>query len=103
MEITLRIEGKDKTFTNDFVAARIFRDTLELNKKFSAGIDLTDPGTFDLIVDFVVSAFDSNFTVDDVWNGLPASKLQSEIMRIYNEVLSLGGLELKAVTEGEAE
>ena len=96
MKIVLRIDGEDKTFLNDFVEAIIFRNALKLNKEFSKGVDLSDPLTFDKLVDFVVSAFDHKFSVDEVWKGLPVRQLQSEATRIFNEVLNMGGLELEA-------
>ena len=99
MKIVLRIDGEDKTFSNDFVEAIIFRNALKLNKKFSEGVDIADESTFDTIVDFVVSAFGNKFGVDDVWKGLSVQNLQTETMRIYNEVLNMGGLEIGAVNK----
>ncbi len=96
MKIVLRIDGEDKTFLNDFVEAIIFRNALKLNKKFSEGVDLGDASTFDMLVDFLVSAFGQKFSVDEVWKGLPVNKLQSETTRIFNEVLNMGGLTLGA-------
>ena len=94
MKIVLRIDGQDKTFLNDYVEAINFRNALELNKEFAKNNDMGDVATFDKIVEFVVKAFNQQFSVEDVWNGLPITKIQSEPMRIFSEVLSLGGLEL---------
>lgn len=103
MQITLKINGEDKTFTNDFVKARVFRNALKLNEKQREqgnGISVT---TFDDMIDFVVGVFDNKFTADDVWDGLEAGKLQPEIMRIFNNVLNIGGLEAKAAeNEGKS-
>jgi hypothetical protein len=95
MKITLRIEDKEKTFTNDFVKGRIFRNALKLNKQIrEKGFDVTDAEAFDPMIEFAVTAFDNQFTIDEVWDGLRTEELQPEIVRIFNEVLSLGGLEV---------
>lgn len=96
MKITLRINGEDKTFTNDFVQGRIFRNALELNKKLKENTEIS-VDLFDTLVEFVVITFGKQFTVDEFWDGVEAHKLQDEVMRVFNQVLSFGGLQ---VTEG---
>jgi hypothetical protein len=92
MQITLKIDGKDKTFTNDFIPGRIFRNALLLNKKMKEeGSDLTAE-LFDELVEFCVVTFGKQFTLDEFWDGIDARLLDSEVMRIYNDVLSFGGL-----------
>jgi hypothetical protein len=91
MQITLRINDKEKTYTNGFVKARIFRNALKLNKELKNMPDISVE-LFDTLVEFVVSAFDNQFTIDEVWDGVEAQKLQNEVMRIFNEVLGFGGV-----------
>lgn len=99
MKVVLRIDGKDKTFTNDFVKGRIFRNAMLLNEKLkNEGAEISVE-LFDLMIEFVVSAFDNQFTVDDFWDGIEAHKLQSEVMRVYNEILGLGGLTTQSQDE----
>lgn len=72
MEIILRVEGEEKTFTQDFVSGRIFRKTLEMQKKIEGDIDVS---TLDLLVDYVVELFGKKFTRDDFYDGIEAKKL----------------------------
>jgi len=57
--------------------------------------------TFDEMINFIVNVFDNQFTVDDVWDGLEAGLLQGEIMRVFNSVLNIGGLETATTSEGK--
>lgn len=91
MQITLFIDGKEKTFTNDFVKARVFRNALKLNQQLKGNGDISVE-LFDTMVEFVAIAFNNQFSVDDVWDGIEAHRLQGEIMRVFNEVLNFGGL-----------
>lgn len=101
MQITLRIDGDNKTFTNDFVKARVFRNALKLNEKMSKEGNKISVETFDEMVSFVVTVFDNQFTIDDFYDGVQAGELQSEIMRVFNSVLNIGGLETKTSTDDE--
>ena len=101
MQITLRIENKEKTFTNDFVKARVFRNALKMNEKMREEGNEISVAAFDEMIGFVVNVFDNQFSVDDVWDGLEAGGLQTEIMRVFNNVLNVGGLETKSSTDDE--
>lgn len=101
MQITLRIDGQEKTFTNDFVKARVFRNALKMNEKMREEGTEVSVETFDEMIGFVVNVFDNQFSVDDVWDGLEAGLLQNEIMRVFNSVLNIGGLETKSSTDDE--
>lgn len=93
MKITVRIDGEDKTFTNDFVKARVFRNALMLNEEMKeAGNDISVE-LFDKMVSFVVTVFDNRFTFDEFYDGIEAGKLQDEIMRIFNNVINVAGME----------
>lgn len=96
MQITLLIDGKEKTFTNDFVKARVFRNALKLNEKLRGFENNVTPELFDEMVEFVVAVFDRQFTIDEFYDGIEVSKMINEIMRIFNEVLNVGGLEVKS-------
>ncbi|MFY0521163.1 phage tail assembly chaperone G [Lysinibacillus sp. UGB7] len=101
MQYKLRINGEEKTFTNDFVKARVFRNALKMNEKMSNEGDKVSVETFDEMIGFVVSVFDNQFTVDDVWDGSEAGDFQNEIMRVFHSVLNIGGLETKSSTDDE--
>lgn len=99
MQITLKIGDKEKTFANDFVKARVFRHALKLNQELrNAEISVE---LFDKLVEFVVIAFNNQFTIDEFWDGIDADKLQNEVMRVFNEVLGLGGLAVQSDTGNE--
>lgn len=101
MKIVLRINGEDKTFINDFVKARVFRNALKMNEKMREEGNDISVSTFDEMIEFVVTVFDNQFTVDDVWDGLEAGNLQGEIMRVFNNVLNIGGLDTEPTSEGK--
>lgn len=101
MQIILRINKEEKTFTNEFIKARVFRNALKMNEKMRNEGNEISVETFDEMIGFVVNVFDNQFTVDDVWDGLEAGKLNDEIMRVFNNVLNIGGLETKPSTDNE--
>jgi hypothetical protein len=89
MQITLFINGEEKTFTVPFVKARMFRRALEITKKY----DLNDVNveTLDVLVSYVVELFNNQFTIDDVYDGIPADKLISTILDCINSVVGVAG------------
>ena len=105
MQITLKIEDNDKTFVNDFVSARLLRDALKLNddtaqKQNEGTHTVTDQ--LDDLAEIVVKAFNHQFTLDELWDGVSLEQFQSELMRVFNEILGLGGYALKgAKSEGK--
>ncbi|MEA0553534.1 hypothetical protein U1P98_06355 [Lysinibacillus irui] len=101
MQITLKIDGQEKQFSNDFVKARVFRNALKMNEKMRQEGNEISVETFDEMIAFVVNVFENQFTMDDVWDGLEAGKLQDEIMRVFNSVLNIGGLETKSIINDE--
>lgn len=101
MEITLHIDGKEKTFSNTFIKARIFRNALKLNEKMQKEGNNISVETFDEMVGFIVTVFDQQFTIDDIWDGIHANKLQSEIMRVFRGVLNTGGLDVQVPDDAE--
>ena len=102
MKIKLRVDGKEKTYTEDFVKGIIFRKALELNKKIRDATNIGEAEFYDEFVDFLVFAFGNQFTSEEAWNGLDVSQIQSEPTRIFNEILGLGGLATQPV-EGDEE
>ena len=96
MKIVLRVDGKDKTYTEDFVKGIVFRKALELNKK------VREAEFYDEFVEFLAFAFGNQFTAEEAWDGLSVTQIQTEPTRIFNEVLGLGGLVTQPV-EGDEE
>jgi len=102
MQIKLRIDGQEKTFTNDFVKARVFRNALKMNEKMRIEGNEISVETFDEMINFIVNVFDNQFTVDDIWDGIEAGMIQGEIMRVFNSVINIGGLETATTNEGKS-
>ena len=102
MNITLKIDGKDKTFVNDFVSARLLRDALKLNenaaqKQQEGTHSIT--GQLDELAELVVKAFNNQFTLDELWDGLAIEKFQPELSRVFNEILGVGGYALQGTDD----
>lgn len=85
MEIKLLIDDKEKTFAIPFVPARKLREALELNK--SIDFNNLDTDGLDKMVSYVVDLFKNQFTIDDFYDGLPASEMIPTITRCINEVV----------------
>ncbi|SDD26925.1 hypothetical protein SAMN02799630_02801 [Paenibacillus sp. UNCCL117] len=85
MEIKLKVEGKDTTFTQGFISGLMFRRTLEIQKKFDGKIDET---TLDAMVDYVVDLFDKQFNRDTFYRGVDARVLLPTITNCINEVVN---------------
>jgi hypothetical protein len=85
MKITLKIDGKDKTFTAPFISGRTLKETLEfqenLEKSAMASTILDD------MVNFLVKLFGSQFTSDQYYDGIDYSKFYSTIGDCINEIL----------------
>lgn len=96
MEITLRINGEAKVFTKDFVSAKVLYDAIALNETFAQEKGASVINQLDKLVDYVVKAFDNQFTADDVLEGLPAGQFQEELMQVFTSVLEDGGYALKS-------
>lgn len=98
MNITIKIDGQDKTFVNDFVSARLLRDALKMNEEI---VKKQEEGTYstteqlDELAEMVVKAFNHQFTLDQLWDGISVESFQNELMNVYNNILGLGGYALK--------
>lgn len=87
MQITLRLNGEDKTFTAGFISARMFRKAVQMQKLFQGGADL-DETVLDEMVGFVVDAYGSRFTLDDFYDGVEASKLIETVTETITAVVN---------------
>lgn len=95
MKINLRIDGKERTFIADFVSARMLRRTIEISKTIN--FDEMSEDELDIMVDYLVQLFGKQFTIDDVYDGLPSKELIPKIIECINEVVG----ELGEVTTGD--
>lgn len=95
MQITLKIKGEDKIFTTDFISARMVRRTIEVSK----GINFNDmaPEELDQMVGFIVELFSHQFSIDDVYDGMPSKDLIPTMVNCMNEVVG----EMGKATSGD--
>lgn len=71
MEITLRINGEDKTFTQEFVPMKFHRKALEIyNEQKSENLDAEK--NLNKQLNLIVEIFEKQFTKDQIENGLNA-------------------------------
>jgi hypothetical protein len=89
MEIKLFIDEKEKTFTVPFVKGRMFRRVIEINKKHD--LKDIDPETLDVLVDFVVECFNSQFSRDEFYDGIAANQLIDVTLGIIEKVSGVAG------------
>ncbi|MDS1005297.1 hypothetical protein P9J83_17670 [Clostridium sporogenes] len=90
MEITLKIDDKDKIFIAPFIGARMLKRSLALSKKFQGGMD---ESIMDEIATYLVDVYGKQFTMDELYDGFPAKKFFNKAFEDLNEVI--GGLEEK--------
>ena len=95
MEIILKKDKKEKTYTTGFISARMVRRTIEV----SQGVDFDNisPEELDKLIDYIVELFGNQFTRDDVYDGLQSKDLIPTITKCINEVVG----EMTEVTAGE--
>jgi hypothetical protein len=95
MEIILKKDKKEKTYTTGFISARMVRRTIEV----SQGVDFDNitPEELDKLIDYIVELFNNQFTRDDVYDGLQSKELILTITKCINEVVG----EMTEVTAGE--
>ena len=89
MDITLKIKGKDKTFTAGFISARMVRRTIEVSQ--GVNFENISPDELDKLIDYIVELFGSQFTRDDVYDGLSSKELIPTITNCINEVVGQMG------------
>lgn len=83
--ITLLQDGKDKTYTQNFVSGRKFRKTIEMQKELkSAGVD---ENALDKMVGYVCMLFDNQFSADNFYDGIAADKMMGTITGCINAVV----------------
>lgn len=95
MKITLLVEGKEKTFITDFISARMMRKTIELSQ--SLNFDQISADELDLMVEYLVQLFNKQFTIDDLYDGLPSRELMPTLVKCINEVVG----EMNSATSGD--
>lgn len=78
------IELNKKKYQTDFISARLYREAVELVKENDLN-DLTTE-TMDKLVGYIVKVFNNQFSMDDVYDYLPADELQEVISETLKTV-----------------
>lgn len=78
MEITLKIDGEDKTFVNSFVPFEMKRKALELDK-YATQKNADPIKLFDKQAAFIVEVFGKQFTVEEFKAGFNAIGAQDAL------------------------
>jgi hypothetical protein len=89
VEIVLKIKGKDKTYTAGFISARMVRKTIAVSQEIN--FDNISPEELDKLMDYIVELFGSQFTRDELYDGLGSKDLIPTITRCINEVVGAVG------------
>lgn len=82
MKLELNIDGKEKIFTVAFIKSRMLRKLLEIKKRMD--FENIQEDELDELVAFVCEVFGNQFSVDDVYDGLPLEKLMPTITSVMN-------------------
>lgn len=83
LTITLRVDGKEKTYSQGFISGYMFRRSVEFRKVAGKEFDET---VLDMMAEYVVELFEGQFTVDEFYKGVAADKMMDEITRCANAV-----------------
>ncbi|WP_312474177.1 phage tail assembly chaperone G [Neobacillus sp.] len=86
MELTLLINDKEEKFFAPAIKGRIFRKALEMNDKLHG--ESINVGMMDELIEFVCEAFGSQFTPDDVWDGLELAGMFPKLQEVFSEVVN---------------
>lgn len=85
MEITLLIDGKEKTFTAPFVSTRKLKDTLKLSEKVAAGFTSE---VVDETAEYMCDIYGHKFTSDELLDGYPAQKYFSKVLEDMSAIIN---------------
>ena len=83
MEIVLKIKGKDKTYTAGFISARMVRKTIAVSQEIN--FDNISPEELDKLMDYIVELFRSQFTRDELYDGLASKDLILSLIHIFRK------------------
>ncbi|AGL03658.1 phage tail assembly chaperone G [Desulfoscipio gibsoniae] len=95
MEITLKVADQNKTYTTNFISARMVRRTIEISKDIN--FENISPEELDKLMDYITELFGGQFSRDDLYDGLPSQELLPAITGCINEVVG----RMAEVTKGD--
>ncbi|MCY9198929.1 hypothetical protein MOE86_20075 [Bacillus atrophaeus] len=97
MQLTLRINGEDKTFSTPFIKGRMLREAIKLSK--NTNFDDLSEESLDSLVNYVVRVYDNQFDLDTFYDGIASDELISTISDTIQGVVGTAVVE-KAQQEG---
>lgn len=96
MEIKLKINGKDKKFTQSFAPAKVYRKALEI-EKYTQSENADVEEIFDKRLELIVELFNNQFTKDELENGLNVIDHQ----KVMFDIIGVGVLGYSPIEEKE--
>lgn len=84
MKIVLKINNEDKTFVAPFISARRLKDTFALSQKIQNGIN---ENILDEVGTYLVNVYGKQFTLDELYDGLPANAFINKAVKDMQEVI----------------
>lgn len=89
MILKLQIDGKEKSFSYNFVSGRALRETAKINKLFNSLSD--DPANFDddaidVLADYVVLVYANQFTRDEFYDGIDAREIIPTVIKLMEKI-----------------
>lgn len=89
MKIVLFKDGKEQTFTPDFIPGRVLREAISFQAKQSKK-DSIDEEDVDDMINIIVKAYGKQFSIDDVYDGVDARNFMNVIKEQLTEIISGG-------------
>lgn len=87
IKIELEIEGEKRIFVAPVLKGRIYREVFKMHRLLNEGIS---EETLDTLVSFVADdVFKKQFTVDEYYDGISASKCLGELMRVLSDIMQM--------------
>ncbi|MCY8609882.1 hypothetical protein G3M81_12290 [Bacillus paralicheniformis] len=102
MQLTLRIDGQDRTFSTTFIKGRMLREAVTLAKETNFD-DLTEEA-LDKLVNYIVRVYDHQFTQDEFYDGIESHKMIEAITETIQGVVGTTAVEkAQQAQQGAAE
>lgn len=86
MEITLRVDGKDKIYKSDFISGRLLRNALVIQQEIDKCTVDENLKVIDMLVSFLVEMYSNQFSIDEVWDGISADKLTNCLIENFKGI-----------------
>lgn len=85
MQITIRVDGKPKTYTMGYTSMMMARRSFEIKEKIK---DFANPSTseLDMMVDYIVEAFDHQFTRAQLYQGINYKGCVKRLNQIISDI-----------------